>query len=44
MEYVIQAFKALKNLVDAEANAKAKKTGFFAAFLTQARFLYVVTS
>ena len=29
MEYVVQAFKVLKNLVHAEANARAqKKTGF----------------
>ena len=44
MEYVVQAFKVLKNLVHAEANAKAQKIRFFAAFLTQTRFLYVVTS
>ena len=37
MEYVIQTFKVLKNLVHAEANARAKKTGFFVAFLTQTR-------
>ena len=43
MEYVVQAFKVLKNVVDAEANARAQKTGFFAAFLTQARFLCVIT-
>ena len=29
MDYVVQAFKVLKNLVHAEANAKAQKTGFF---------------
>ena len=29
MEYVVQAFKVLKNLVHAEANARAQKTGFF---------------
>ena len=34
MEYVVQAFKVLKNLVHAEANARARKTGFFVAFLT----------
>ena len=28
MEYVVQAFKVLKNLVHAEANARAQKTGF----------------
>ena len=35
MEYFVQAFKVLKNLVHAEANARAQKTGFFATFLTQ---------
>ena len=35
MEYVVQAFKVLKKLVHAEANARAQKTGFFVAFLTQ---------
>ena len=45
MEYVVQAFKVLKNLVHAEANARAKKkTGFFVAFLTQTRFLCVITN
>ena len=28
MEHVVQAFKVLKNLVHAEANARAQKTGF----------------
>ena len=28
IEYGVQAFKVLKNLVHAEANAKAQKTGF----------------
>ena len=28
MEYTVQAFKVLKNLVHAEANARAQKTGF----------------
>ena len=32
MEYVVQAFKVLKNLVHAEANARAQKTGFFCRF------------
>ena len=44
MEYVLQAFKVLKNLVHAEANARAQKTGFFVAFLTQIRFLCVITN
>ena len=28
MEYVVQAFKVLKNLVHAEANAEAQKTAW----------------
>ena len=32
MEYVVQAFKVLKNLVHAEANARAQKTGLFCRF------------
>ena len=35
MEYVVQVVKVLKNLVHAEANARAQKTGFFVALLTQ---------
>ena len=42
MEYVVQSFKDLKNLVHAEANPRAQKTGFFSAFLTQIRFLCVI--
>ena len=33
MEHVVQAFKVLKNLVHAEANARAQKTECFVAFL-----------
>ena len=44
MKYVVQAFKVLKNLVHAEANARAQKTGFFVAFLTQTRFLCMITN
>ena len=45
MEYVVQAFKVFKNLVHAEANARAQKTGFFLAFLTQTRdILSVITN
>ena len=46
MEYVVQAFKVLKNLVHAEANARAQKTGliFFVAFQTQTQFLSVITN
>ena len=40
MEYVVQAFKVLKNFVHAEANVRAQKAGFVVAFLTQTRFLY----
>ena len=35
MEYFVQAFKVLKKLVHTEANARAQKTGFVVAFLTQ---------
>ena len=44
MEYVVKAFKVLKNLVHAEANARAQKTGFFVAVLTQTRFPCVITN
>ena len=33
MQYAVQAFKVLKILVHAEANARAPKTGFYSAFL-----------
>ena len=36
MEYVVQAFKALKILLHDEANTRA---GFFVTFLTQTRFI-----
>ena len=42
MEYVVQAFKVLKNLLHAEANARAPKSAFFAAFLSQTRFVCVI--
>ena len=32
MEYVVQAFKVLKNLVYAEANTRAQRTGVFFHF------------
>ena len=32
MEYVVQAFKVLKNLVHAEANARAQKNCIFCRF------------
>ena len=41
MEYAVQAFKVLKNLVHVE---KAQKTGYFVAFLTKTRFLCVITN
>ena len=44
MDYVVQACEVLKNLVYAEANARAQKAGFFVAFLTQTRFLCVITN
>ena len=44
MEYAVQTFKVLKNLVHAEAKARAQKTGFFVALLTQTRFLCAITN
>ena len=35
MEYVVQAFKVLKNLVHAEANARAQKNWIFRRFPNQ---------
>ena len=32
MEYVVQAFKVMKNFVHVAANARAQKTGFFCHF------------
>ena len=32
MEYVVQAFKVIKNLVHAEANARAQKNWIFRRF------------
>ena len=42
-EYVVQAFKVLKNLVHAEANVRAQKTGFFAAFAELIQISCLVT-
>ena len=41
MEYVVQAFKVLRNLADAETNARCPKTGFCAASLIQTQFFGV---
>ncbi len=38
MEYVVQDIKVLRNLMEAEANARCLKTGFFTAFLIQIQF------
>ena len=43
MEYVVQAFKVLRNLVHAETNARCPKTGFSDASLIQTRFVCVIT-
>ena len=43
MEYVVQAFKVLKNLVHAEAIARAQKTGFFVALLRGNVHIHVAT-
>ena len=34
MEYAVQDIKVSENLVQAEANARSPKTGFYAGFLT----------
>ena len=35
MKYAVQAIKVWENLVQAETNARAQKTGFYANFLSQ---------
>ena len=42
MEYAVQDIKGSENLVQAEANARAPKTGFYAVFLSRIRFLCVI--
>ena len=42
MEYVIQALNVLRNLAQAETNARCPKTGFYSASLIQTRFLWVI--
>ena len=44
MEYAVQDIKVSENLVQAEANARAPKTGFYAVFLSRIRFLCVITN
>ena len=44
MEYAVLAIKVSENLVQAEANARAPKTGFYAIFLSQTRSLWVTTN
>ena len=39
MEYAVQDIKVSENLVQAEVNARASKTGFYAVFLSRIRFL-----
>ena len=43
MVYAVQDIKASENLVQAEANARASKTGFYSVFLSRIRFLCVLT-
>ena len=38
MEYAVQHIKVSENLVQAEANARAPKTGFYAVFLSEYDF------
>ena len=44
MENAVQDIKVSENLVQAEANARASKTGFYAVFLSRIRFLCVITN
>ena len=44
MGYAVQDIKVSENLVQAEANARAYKTGFYAVFLSRIRFLCVITN
>ena len=44
MEYAVQDIKVSENVVQAEANVKAPKTGFYAGFLSRVRFLCVITN
>ena len=44
MEYAVQDIKVSKTLVQAEANARAPKTVFYAVFLSRIRFPYVITN
>ena len=43
MVYAVQDIKASENLVQAESNARASKTGFYSVFLSRIRFLCVLT-
>ena len=43
MDYAVQDIKVSKNLMQAETNARAAKTGFYAVFLSRIRFLCVIT-
>ena len=42
MENVAQANKVSENLVQTEADPSASKTGFYAVFLSQIRFLCLI--
>ena len=44
MEYVVQAIKILRKLVNAQTNARCPKTGFYAASLNRTRFFGVFTN
>ena len=44
MEYIVQAIKVAKNLVQAKANARTPKTRFYAVFLSRIRFVCVITN
>ena len=44
MGYAVQDIKVSENLVQAETNAKALRTGFYVVFLSRIRFLCMITN
>ena len=44
MDYAAQDIEVSENLVQAETNARAPKTGFYAVFLSRIRLFCVITN
>ena len=44
MEHAVQDIKVLESYVQAEANARAPKAGFYAFFLCRIQFLCMITN